>query len=118
MLSLMIAAALLQATPAVTDLSYGETYGCAVLARAGYAKMYEGGTSPVTTSEIELATALQTLQTLAEAALPVAQARDGYQDSMLEGAQNAAREGLAGASEDQLGEAMVMCGKIFGIVES
>lgn len=116
MLAVILVAALFQSAPTPKDLSYGEVYGCNRLAKAGHDMMYEGGTSPVTTSEIAMAEALQRLVDLTTAELEPARIRDGWTADNIAGAHRAADEALANATGDQLGEVLKTCAAIFGVV--
>ncbi len=101
----------------VEQLSYMEVYACGAIAQAGRAFMREGGTSPVTDSEVAMDNALALLDQRAQAALPAAQAREGIADDKLSIEQGAARELLGMASEEQIIDALKTCAAAFGIEE-
>lgn len=102
-----------QRTP--ESLLYLEIYACSVIAGEEHAKMHEGGTSPVTTSERARADAFLQLQRRANAALPAAQAREHIEDRNIPTEQGAARELLGMVSADQRREVTDMCLSTFGV---
>jgi len=115
MLAAAFIALTLQAAPAPTDLTYGEVYGCNAIARAAYDQLHSGGTTPVTANEIALATNVERVRDLTAAEMERARVRDGLSGASLAGAENAAREGLAEATDEQLLNALVICANVFGV---
>ena len=101
--------------PVVTDLTYGETFACAALADVGLQVLTGEGTTPVTTSEISLVNALTRLKTSAESAMEPARLRDGWDETAAETARTIAIQALGEASEDDLINALAICGTIFGV---
>ena len=108
-------ALMLQATPAPADLSYGEVYGCHAIAKVAYEQLHAGGTSPVTDSEVALATNVARVRDLAAAEMERARVRDGLSGDLLTGAEDAARRGLGGATDEQLLNAFGICATVFGV---
>ena len=102
-------------TQSVEQLSYMEIYACSAIAQAGRAFMREGGTSPVTDSEVAMDNALALLDERARAALPAAQQREEIADDKLSIEHGAARELLAMLTEDQMVTALNTCASAFGV---
>lgn len=101
----------------VEQLSYMEVYACSAIAQAGRAFMREGGTSPVTDSEVAMDNALALLDQRALAALPAAQQREGIADDKLSIEHGAARELLGMLTEEQMIGALQTCATVFGVEE-
>ena len=114
-LALSASPASVQQTPAITDLSYNETFACASLAEVAISMMTEEGTTPVTTDEIALVDGLTRIKTQADAALEPARLRDGWDVAQAETQRGVALQALGEASEDDLINALGMCGTIFGV---
>ncbi len=114
-LALNAAPAPVQQIPAVTDLSYNETFACSALAEAGIGMMTQDGTTPVTTGEIKLVDDLTRLKSLADAAMEPARLRDGWDPAQAETQRDVALQALGQASDDDLIGALGMCGAIFGV---
>lgn len=114
MIVALVFAAALQTPQTPSDLMFSEAWACATLAKIGR-ETHFGGLTPQTTNEHAMWDALTLLERRASEEADRKQVSQGYDAEQRAVQEGHARDVLAQATADQLGQMLETCASVFGV---